>query len=302
VPLFRSESKDKLKGLKEISFHSEADIQSLTEKNLDTVFGLEYVASEYEPYDLRLDTLAFDGDSFVIIEYKKAQNISVIDQGIAYLNELLEHKGDFVLTYNSKTGKSLQVKDVDWKQPKVIFVSPAFTKFQKLTAGSELPIELWEIHKFDGGLVLYDQIEAAPGKGSFLSLGKKGGIVTKVASQVTVYTEEHHKEKGSPEMNELYDELRSRLIKLGDDITIQPKKFYIGFKRKTNFADVEIQKSKLRVSLNADWGKLKDPENISENVSKKGHWGNGDYQIDIRDASTLDQLMPLARQSYELQP
>lgn len=168
-------------------------------------------------------------------------------------------------------------------------------------AGSDLPIELWEIHKFEGGLVLYDQIEAAPGKGAYLSLGKKGGMVTKVASQVTVYTEEYHKEKRSSEMNDLYDELRSRLIGLGDDISIKPKKLYIGFKRKTNFVDVEIHKSKLRVSLNAEWGKLKDPDSISTNVKGKGHWGNGDYQIDLRDASMLDRLMPLARQSYELQ-
>ena len=35
--------------------------------------------------------------SFVIIEYKKGKRYSVIDQGYAYLNTLLAHKGDFVL-------------------------------------------------------------------------------------------------------------------------------------------------------------------------------------------------------------
>ncbi|MFZ0328463.1 MAG: hypothetical protein WBP64_05315 [Nitrososphaeraceae archaeon] len=54
------------------------------------------VRSEFELHGFRIDTLAFDKESkaFVIIEYKKDRNLSVVDQGIAYLNLMLNNKAD----------------------------------------------------------------------------------------------------------------------------------------------------------------------------------------------------------------
>jgi hypothetical protein len=48
-------------------------MQKLTENNLDSIFGLEFIATEFQLYNLRIDTLAFDNEtnSFVIIEYKR---------------------------------------------------------------------------------------------------------------------------------------------------------------------------------------------------------------------------------------
>ncbi len=50
------------------------------------------VKSEFQLNNLRIDTLAFDkeSNSFVIIEYKRGVNFSVIDQGYAYLALLIE--------------------------------------------------------------------------------------------------------------------------------------------------------------------------------------------------------------------
>ena len=78
---------NKFKKIKEIPFQNEKEIQSITENNLEDVFRLEFVESEASLNNLRIDTLAFDNESksFVIIEYKKDKNFSVIDQGYAYL-------------------------------------------------------------------------------------------------------------------------------------------------------------------------------------------------------------------------
>lgn len=48
-------------------------MQKLTENNLDSIFGLEFIATEFQLHNLRIDTLAFDNEtsSFVIIEYKR---------------------------------------------------------------------------------------------------------------------------------------------------------------------------------------------------------------------------------------
>jgi hypothetical protein len=63
------------------------------------LFDLEYVKSEFELHGLRIDTLAFDKESkgFVIIEYKRDRNFSVVDQGMAYLNLMLNNRADFIL-------------------------------------------------------------------------------------------------------------------------------------------------------------------------------------------------------------
>jgi hypothetical protein len=47
---------------------------------LNDLFELDFVKSEFELHGLRIDTLAFDNESkaFVIIEYKKDRNFSVM--------------------------------------------------------------------------------------------------------------------------------------------------------------------------------------------------------------------------------
>jgi len=45
-------------------------------------------------------------------------------------------------------------------------------------------------------------------------------------------------------------------------------------------------------------GKLDDPKKIMRDVSAKGHWGNGDYEIVLKPGDNLDYLISLVKQSY----
>src|SRR5215212_5584832 len=114
-------------------FLLEREIQRITETNLKLLFGLELVKSEFELKGLRIDTLAFDPESmgFIIIEYKRDREFSVVDQGMAYLNLMLNNKADFILEYNERKTPSLKREDVDWTQTRVIFIAPEFTKYQQ---------------------------------------------------------------------------------------------------------------------------------------------------------------------------
>ena len=78
-------------------FKLEKDIQNLIEKNTETFFGLEFIYSELTVGKYRIDSLCYDNEnnSFVIIEYKKGNSYSVIDQGYTYLQLLLNNKSDF---------------------------------------------------------------------------------------------------------------------------------------------------------------------------------------------------------------
>ncbi|MET3047583.1 hypothetical protein ABXS96_14380, partial [Flavobacterium covae] len=122
-------NKNTLNTLKEKPFKLEREIQNLFEQNLTLLTGLEFVKSEFSIKGKRIDTLAYDmqSESFIIIEYKRDKNASVVDQGFTYLSLMLENKADFVLTYNETLHKNLHSSTVDWSQTRVVFVSPSFT-------------------------------------------------------------------------------------------------------------------------------------------------------------------------------
>ena len=108
------------------------------------MFNLQFVKSELTIKDFRIDTLAFDKEnkSFVILEYKRDRSYSVIDQGYTYMSLMLNNKSDFILDYNEICGASLKREDIDWSQSKIIFISPNFNEFQKLSVNfKDVPFE-----------------------------------------------------------------------------------------------------------------------------------------------------------------
>ena len=45
-------------------------------------------------------------------------------------------------------------------------------------------------------------------------------------------------------------------------------------------------------------GTLDDPKKWARDVSNIGHWGNGDYELNVKPETDLDYLMTLVKQSY----
>ena len=121
-----------------------------------------------------------------------------------------------------------------------------------------------------------------------------------IASEVEnsiVYTEESFLQKASPEIKSLYGRLRGALIAL-NGVNVEPKKLYIAFKAPKNFADVEVQKHALKLFINLKKGELKDPDEVADDVSNIGHWGNGDYRVYLTEDSDFDYIFGLIMQSY----
>lgn len=292
---------DELERIPALDFGLEKDLQRITEKNLDKIFGLEFVTSEFQLNDLRMDTLAFDKEtkSFVIIEYKKGSNFSVIDQGYAYLALLLNNKADFILEYNESRDVFLKKDDVDWSQSRVMFIAPQFTKYQRQAIEfKDLPIELWEATLYKNNTILFNHLKA-PSSSESITRISKSEVVKKVSEEVKVLTEEDHRKHASDEVLELYDDLRERILRL-QGTEVKPTKYYIAFKSDTNFVDVSLQKKQLKIWLNIRKGHLNDPKGIGRDVSNIGHWGNGDYEIILKPGDDLDYIMTLIKQSYKL--
>ena len=112
MALYSIDNSGQLDQIREFDFKLEKEIQKLTEENLQSIFGLEFIKSEFSLNNFRIDTLAFDKDasSFVIIEYKRDKNFSVIDQGYAYLSLMLNNKADFILEHNETQKKHIKTR------------------------------------------------------------------------------------------------------------------------------------------------------------------------------------------------
>ncbi|MFT4032685.1 MAG: DUF5655 domain-containing protein [Siphonobacter sp.] len=287
--------------IKELPFKFEKDIQTLIEKNLKSLLHLDFIRSEFTLNGFRIDTLAFDTEtkSFVIVEYKRDKNFSVIDQGYAYLSLMLNNKADFILEFNESQQKTLKRTDVDWTQSKVIFISPQFTNYQREAINfKDLPIELWEIKRFENDTVSFDQIQKTSAKESIKTISRNDETVEAVSKEVKVYTEQDHLQKVDFETRELYEQVKERLISLDDNVTTQPKKQTIGFKVDNNiFCDIVLQGKGLKIYVNLKSGDLQDQKQIARDVSNVGHWGNGSYEIKLTDLDDIDYIISLLKQS-----
>jgi len=290
---------NKLVQVKEKPFKLEREIQSIFESNLQNIMGLLFVKSEFTIKNKRIDTLAYDKETnaFIIIEYKRDKNYSVVDQGLTYLNLMLQNKAEFILTYNETLQDVLHSKDVDWSQSRVAFVSPSFTDNQISASDfKDFGIELWEIKQFENNTISINTIKKSNGAPSIKPLLENSDSLKEVKENIKVYTEEDHFSNGSDYIIELYEKFKSSILNLTDGIEILPQKYYIAFKKGSNISDIEIQKKSLKIFINAKIGSLDDPKRLVKDVSNIGHRGNGDYQIQIENDKDLEYIMSLIKQ------
>ncbi|MBU8614208.1 MULTISPECIES: DUF5655 domain-containing protein [Bacillus] len=301
--LYKVNNQNQLEDIREKPFKKEKEIQDLFETNLQQMLGLSFVKSEFRISNFRIDTLAFDAEtkSFVIIEYKNTKNFSVVDQGYAYLAAMLNHKADFILEYNENHDRPLKRDDVDWSQSKVIFISPVFTVYQKQSIHfKDLPIELWEIKRYENDLIQLNQMKADGVSESIKTISQQSETIQEVSKEIKVFSEEDHLADKPFDIIELYQQLKEFIFNLDDHISIKPTKLYIAFtSNKRNFTDILLLKSGLKLWVNMKKGELHDPEKRMRDVSKTGHWGNGDYEIFIKDDENIEYIMGLIKQSYE---
>jgi predicted transport protein len=131
----------------------------------------------------------------------------------------------------------------------------------------------------------------------------KTNVVNQVSKEVKVYTEDDHfnQPKISETTKQVYLNLKEKIMNIGDDINIVPKKVYIGYKRKTNFIDISIGKNELWCWINMKKGELDDPKGLCRDITLIGHYGNGDFDLKINEKTDLDYVIFLINQSYKKQ-
>ncbi len=299
MQLYQTQAQSLLE-LTEDPFRLEREIQSLFESNLYSFTGLEFIKSEFTIKNNRIDTLAFDPESqaFVIIEYKRERNYSVIDQGVSYLNLMLDYKADFIVEYNENQSKQLKRQDVDWSQSRIIFVSPSFTDFQKQSTNfKDFSIELWEIKRYQGGIISVNPLQKTKSAPSIKQVQKMGSEdIKKIAKEIQTYDEAYHLADKSDDIKELYEQFRDSILNLAPDIEMNIRKNYIAFKCKnSNLLYVHFFKDFIRFDISEQRKKLiDDPRNFFKDVVDGNY-----FAVKVKDSENLEYILSLIKQTLK---
>lgn len=280
----------------------EKSLQTLFERNLEALLGVRFLASEFTTSNgARIDTLGLDENGCpVILEYKRSVNENVINQGLFYLDWLMDHRKDFQWLVLEKLGKK-EAEAVDWSAPRLICIAGDFNKYDDHAVKQmQRNIELIRYRRFGPDLLMLDLVAATSVKGLPNDIKSSGsaepsGAAGKYKTIGTVI------EELDPAMRDRYETLRAYLLALGDDVQETTLRFYIAFKRIKNFVCVEFkpQTSRIMLFVKVDPTSVTLEPGFTRNVSNVGHFGTGDLEITLSKPDDFEKAIPLIKRSYE---
>ena len=278
------------------AFGLERELQVLVERSMDVFFGVKFLASEFTIGGGRIDSLGIDeNDCPVIFEYKRSQNENVINQGLFYLDWLMDHKAEFKLLAIEKLGMEAAGR-IDWTIPCVICIASDFTRYDEHAVKQmQRNIKLVKYRRFGEDLLLFEQINAPDVKpvreseGALPQPNKTRGDKT-FAEQLAGTTDE---------IREIYYALRGYTLSLGDDVAENELKLYSAFKKTKNIACVEIRSKSMLLYLRLDPDSIPQMhKGLIRDVRGIGHWGTGDTEITIKSAADYESIKYLLNMSY----
>lgn len=270
----------------------EKDLQKLIEKNMEAFFGVTFLQSEYVITHGRMDSIGIDENNCpVIFEYKRSVNENVINQGLFYLDWLLDHKADFTLLVMDKLG-SAKAQEIDWAMPCVICVANDFTRYD-LHAVNQMQrnIRLVKYKMYDG-LLLFEHLNAP-------------NIVVQ-NTQTTVTTDNPkdgrdfnvYYQHATEQTKTLFESVRDYILSLGDDITENQLKHYKAFKKVKNFVCAEIHQNEILLTIRLDPDTVMLKKGRVEDLRGKGHLGTGDLRVRVQNETEFETAKALIERAY----
>lgn len=276
----------------------ERSLQNLIEANMETFFGVTFLQSEYVITNGRIDSIGIDENNCpVIFEYKRSVNENVINQGLFYLDWLLDHKANFKLLVLEKQGKE-KANNIDWSVPCVICIANDFTRYD-LHAVNQMQRNIRLVkYKLYDGLLLFEHLNAPnvaaaapdlPEKSPEPKGRKEPKAYRGFRQYFALAGEEHQK---------LYASVRDYILSLGDDITENQLKYYVAFKKVKNFACVEVYQTGVTLHLRLDPDTVELKKDLIQDVRNKGHWGTGELEIKLHSAEEFEAIKHLIDRAY----
>jgi predicted transport protein len=299
----------------------EKPLQTLIEANLQPLLNIRFIASEHstgKTHGGRIDSLGLDENHCpVILEYKRSVGENVINQGLFYLDWLMDHKAEFKLLVLDKLGTTA-ADAIDWSAPRVVCIAADFTKYDGHAVQQiGRNIELIRYRRFGADLLLLESVNAGSdsnGKATATKSAKASASILDAPGSAATTPIDAAGAKGTgpdksfaevlanlPEpMQLLLASLENYTFSLGDDVQRKELRLYAAFKRLKNFATVVLhRKNCLLLYLHVDPATALSVLPNARDVSNVGHWGTGNLEVTLKSLSELESVKPFIAAAYE---
>lgn len=277
----------------------ERELQVLIENNMPAFFGVTFLKSEYTTsHGGRIDSLGLDENNCpVIFEYKRTSNENVINQGLFYLDWLLDHKAEFELLVMKTLGKECSDK-LDWSMPRLICVAGDFTKYDEYAVKQiNRNIDLIRYKKFGPDLLMLELVNSSTVK-PFNSQEQGDPWIKPSSSSDKTFQEQL--QSTTPLLRELYYSIRDYILALGDDVTENQLKLYTAFKKIKNIICVEVYQKQILLHMRLNPDELELEDGFTRDMRNVGHFGTGDLQVIIKSPEDIEKAKPLIDRAYNL--
>ncbi len=279
----------------------EKSLQILLEQQLEAFLDVRFLATEYrtgKTHSGRIDTLGLDDNNCpVIIEYKRTLNENVINQGLYYLDWLMDHQGEFTLLVQKRLG-SKAADQIEWSGPRLLCIASDFTKFDEHAVQQiNRNIELLRYRRYGDGLLLLELVNASSAEPAATNsvTGESGRGKIQYKGFVDLLPQ------CSVEIRDLWEELRTFLLALGDDVQMKQLKYYVAFRRLKNFSCVEVhpQSSEILIYTKVAPSSIQLEDGFTRDVTNIGHYGTGALELRIKTSEALERAKPLLLVAYQ---
>lgn len=289
MSLFKVLPNLKLEKVDRTGFANEEELHQLMEKNLSYIMGIRLIAREYPIPNGKIDTLGLDEDNLpVIIEYKWKKDLSAIVQGLFYLDWVMQNKKPFESIVKDKLGKDAQV---NWStQPRLLIIAQDFD-IKELSAINQMGPSV-ELKKYSlySGLFNIEDVNIVKSK----SIPK-----TPTGNESDKYTVEQLLKKATPQIREIFSEIRDRILGISDSVWEKVGSYYCDYRTTSTFASVQVQKEKLKILIKMGDSKVDDPQNRCKPIPPTYGYGFLNTQFFLAEKKEIDYFMKLIIQAYK---
>ena len=304
MPLFEI-NKATLTSIEQTNFSLEKDIQTLIEKNLETVFNCRFVATEFSTGSVhsgRIDSLALSEENNpVIIEYKKVESSDLITQSLFYLHWIFDHKGDFEIAVKKALGNDTKI---DWSDVRVICIAPNYKKYdvhavQVMGAN----IELWKYRLYKNNVLHLEEILQATRSAVPSSIVKKNPptMSDEKKNSSPRKTEDHSPDEhlaGKPNsVVHLFHQIQEFIMGLDLSIEERAKQQYIGYHTSQIFIFARIYNQNIKLYPKLKAAEIKNPPSFFRDRSKDAD-NRHEVQFIISNEKEFEQVKPFIIQAY----
>jgi len=273
--------------IKSIDYEFEKELQIQIEDNMQSLFGVSFLKTEYKTTNGgRMDSIGIDDDnSPVIFEYKRSQNENVINQGLFYLDWLLNNKDSFKLLVMENLGEE-RANKIDWTSPSVICIAGDFNKYDE-SAINQIArnISLIRYKRFGNDLLMFEKVgeHSTDNKSDYKQ--ENDNVFDKDFAN------------SNEKIQSLYENIGDYISSLGD-VFVRKTKFYVAFRKMKTFIQVRVNKMVvLNLDLKIDENPIAEEKGFTRNISDLQYWGT--IEVTIKSIEDFEKAKQLIERAYK---